>query len=88
MPVENQLQYNRNYRPIACPTCPASNPTFFQAYASDQMLEDFEAEHIGDLTDDDLRYNQRPDHCWVEGRCLECNGADDGNCGDGEDFHD
>lgn len=88
MSAANELRHDCNYRPIACPTCDACNPTFGQAYASDQMLEEFEVEHIAELTDDDLRYNQRPNYCWVEIRCLKCNGTADGDCGDGEDFRD
>lgn len=88
MTDQNHLQHSRNHRPLACPTCTGCNPTLFQAFASDQMLEDFEAEHIGDLTDEDLLNNQRPDYCYVTRHCLACNGPDEPDCGDGEDFRD
>ncbi|MFP3586391.1 hypothetical protein SCB29_22400 [Paraburkholderia sp. SIMBA_055] len=52
------------------------------------MLNDFGVDSINELTDNDVRNNQAPGYCWVEGHCLDCNGPDDGNCGDGEDFHD
>ncbi|AUT67045.1 hypothetical protein [Paraburkholderia hospita] len=83
-----KLRHDCNYRPIACPTCEGDNPTLFQAFASNQMLDDFGGDCIDELTDNDLRNNQAPGYSWVEGHCLDCNGADDGNCGDGEDFHD
>lgn len=83
---------DKNHRQIACETCLACRhpaPTMFWAYASDEVLAAYEVADIADMDDEDLRREARGCHpsCWIEGRCLTCNGPDDGNCGDGEDFH-
>lgn len=84
---------DKNHRQIACDSCLASRhpvPTMFWAYASDEVLAAYEVDDIEDMDDEDLRREARGYHpsCCITGRCLACNGPDDGDCGDGEVFHD
>lgn len=77
------MKSDKNHRAIACDTCPQDDPTMLQAYASDETLATHECDHIDEMLDIDIRNSG-----YVEGHCLGCNGPDDGDCGDGEDFHD
>lgn len=83
-------RHDHNHRLIACPTCDGEDKTMFQAFASDEVLALYEVDHIDDMYDEDIRRQATPPNpaCWIEGNCLECDGPDDGDCGDGEDFHD
>lgn len=72
---------DKNHRQIACDTCPADDPTMLSAYVSDEVLALHECDHIDDMLDSDVRCDGH-----VEGHCHECNGPDDGDCGDGEEI--
>jgi hypothetical protein len=49
-------------------------------YADDATLASYECTDINQMDDDDIRRDG-----IVEGHCLECNGPDDGDCGDSDE---
>jgi hypothetical protein len=77
------MKHDKNHRPIACDTCPQDDPTMFDAHVTDETLAAYQCDHIDEMLDVDIRNSGH-----VDGHCLECNGPDDGDCGDGEDFRD
>ncbi|CAH34738.1 hypothetical protein D0U02_15185 [Burkholderia pseudomallei] len=77
-----QPRHDKNHRPVPCDTCPQDNPTMLEGYVSDEALALNDCTHIDEMDDGDIRRDG-----FIEGHCYECNGPDDGDCGDGEDIH-
>jgi hypothetical protein len=78
---QTQIKSDKNHRAIPCDTCPEDDATMLQAYVDDEALALNECEHIDDMLDSDIRGDG-----IVEGHCEHCNGADDGDCDDGEEI--
>jgi hypothetical protein len=79
--LSNRLKHDKHHRPVPCPTCAPDNATLLQGWVDDETLQSYEADDIDALDDDDIRRDG-----IVEGHCLECNGPDDEDCGDGEEI--
>lgn len=84
--MSNDLKHDKNHRPIACEGCESKqveSPTMLQAWASDEFLEHYDVDSIDFVTDGDLRRAVGTStDCSIEGHCYDCNGPDDGTCGD------
>lgn len=76
-------QPDKNHGTIACETCPPDNPTMLEVYVSDEALAQNDCTHIDQMEEGDIRRDGS-----LLSHCYDCNGPDDGDCGDGEDFRD
>jgi len=78
-----QPKHDKNHGTIACDTCSQDNPTMLEVYVSDEALAQNDCTHIDEMDESDIRRDGS-----ITSHCYDCNGPDDGDCGDGEDIHD